>query len=77
MVSSMYEGFEQHADAGIWHYEAKFIRGRWEWEIFEKLKGKIASGHARTLGEAKAAMVAHTGRVPDGEWRDIGPDVTA
>jgi hypothetical protein len=73
----MSERLAQHADAGIWHYETKFIDGRWEWVIFEKWKGKIASGHALTVGEAKAAMVAHTGKAPDGEWSDIGPDVTA
>lgn len=76
-VASMNERIAQHADAGIWHYETKFIDGIWEWEIVEKLKGKIASGHARTLGEAKAAMVAHTGRAPDGEWSNIGPDLPA
>ena len=70
----VHQRFRQHADAGIWH-QTKFIGG--EWEIFERLKGKIASGHARAMGEAKTAMVAHTGRAPDGEWRNIGPDHTA
>jgi hypothetical protein len=48
-ASSMNERFAQHADAGFWHQQTKFIGGRWEWEIFEKLRGKIASGHARTM----------------------------
>lgn len=67
--------FAQHADAGPWHYETKFIAGQWEWEIFEAPKGKIASGHAASLEQAKAAIVRYTGRAPE-EWRDIGPDLS-
>ncbi|HUJ50512.1 MAG TPA: hypothetical protein VLW25_09945 [Bryobacteraceae bacterium] len=70
----MNERFAQHGDAGPWHYETKFIGGQWEWEIFERLKGKIANGKARTLEEAKAAIIAYTGRAPE-QWRDIGPEL--
>jgi hypothetical protein len=64
--------FSQHADAGPWHYETKCVDGIWEWEIFESSKGKIASGHARTLDEAKAFIITETGRAPD-TWKNIGP----
>jgi hypothetical protein len=66
----------QHADAGPWHYETKFVGGKWEWEIFEAPRGRIASGHAQTLDQAKAAIVGQTGRAPD-QWREIGPDLDA
>jgi hypothetical protein len=68
----MKERFAQHANAGPYHYETRFVDGVWEWEISEG--PTRASGKATSLEEAKAAIVMRTGRAPD-RWEDIGPEL--
>ena len=70
----MKERFAQHANAGPWHYETRFVGGVWEWEVTGAPNGRIASGKATSLDEAKAAIVTRTGRAPD-RWEDIGPEL--
>jgi len=71
----MNEKFAEHAQAGPWHYETRFVGGVWEWEILETLKGKIASGTAISLQAAKDEYIVHTGRAPE-KWQPIGPSLS-
>jgi hypothetical protein len=63
-----------HADAGPWRYKIEFANGLWKWEIFEGLKGMIASGDAFTLDRAKSSIATETGRAPDDGWKSMEPD---
>jgi hypothetical protein len=68
--------FAQHADAGQYHLETRFVKAnQWEWAATEK-KSEAAkhSGDATSLEGAKKAAAASIGRnYATCAWMNIGP----
>lgn len=77
MLSAMAQVFAQHANAGLYHLETRYIEpNRWEWYALDALKTSkvIFAGEATTLEAAKQAACAAVG-LCFANWMCIGPAI--
>jgi hypothetical protein len=67
--------FAQHADAGEFRLETRYVSKRWEWAVFKRKGGPaIFSGAAGSLESAKQSAAAAIG-LKEAHWMDIGPAI--
>jgi hypothetical protein len=67
--------FAQHADAGQFHLETRYVSKHWEWAVFKQKGGPaVFSGTAVSLESAKQSAAAAVG-LKDAHWVDIGPAI--
>jgi hypothetical protein len=72
--------FAQHAQAGEYHLETRYVElGRWEWMVFKKGKTVAEfSGDATTLESAKKNAAMRVGLYTETvKWQPIGPAIEA
>ena len=69
--------FAQHADAGQYQLETRFVANQWKWMATEtESKEAKFSGDATTLEDAKKAAAASIGyEHARFAWHDIGPPI--
>jgi hypothetical protein len=63
--------FAEHADAGDFHLETRYLDGRWEWMVFNLRTGSQAQGVGKSLQEAKASAEA-VARAKPKQWYPMG-----
>lgn len=70
----MARAFNQHADAGRFHLETRYVDpNHWEWFVLEKkTKRTHFSGDAKTLDGAKKSAATAVGLMT-ARWQNIGP----
>ena len=71
--------FAQHAEAGKYHLETRYIEPRrWEWFVLDarQTSKTVFSGDAETLEAAMRNAAANAGLYPETvKWRPIGQQV--
>jgi hypothetical protein len=75
----MARAFAQHADAGQYHVEIRYVDGApkpWESMVFQKKKTSCAifSGQSDDLEDAKKSASASIG-LSAAQWTSIGPPI--
>ena len=63
--------FAEHANAGDFHLEARYVNEHWEWTVFNLRTGSEAHGVGKSLEDAKASAEKVAGAKPK-QWYPMG-----
>jgi hypothetical protein len=65
--------FAEHADAGDFHLETRYLDGKWEWAVFNFENWLAGHRERESLEDAKSCAEDVAGAKP--KWRPIGRPV--